>query len=204
MDELDGRNFIQFFGGRCLKTASLRTDNRSFRIGLVELEQRVCPTSVDTFIKARFWRLACSAAATGLTSKKVPISGLYSEICSYTHFWANVINNPLKFAWILRQPFGLKQECELTISRLLDQMRVALERPLEDKDGRVSASEVRLFLKCFEMLLRIVRPEPNSCVDRTLPPERFTPVQYDKETLEKRIAELTSKFKGECGRRLKK
>ena len=196
MDELDGRNFIQYFGGRSLKTAARVIDDSLFRVALTDLEEMVRPTAVDFLIKSSFWRQGCSAAA-GRSPKKVPISNLYSEICTYTHFWTNIINNPIKFAWILRQPFGLKHECEYTLSRLFDQIRAAIERPLVDKNGQVLASEVRLFLRCFEMLLRIARPEIGSSLDRSPSSDRSPLINADEASHENRLAELISKIKGD-------
>lgn len=152
MDELDGRNFIDDFGGRSLKTALARIPTMLFTLPLYNLEQSAKPTDVDHFIKEQFWELVLGRPIK--FRKKYRVSELYSDICTYTHFYNNILGNPVKFAWVLRAKFNQSTDFKYTNQRLLRQIEQCIENPIRNKRGELTASYCKNLLRFMEILLK--------------------------------------------------
>ncbi len=156
MDELDGRNFIDAFGGRSLKSALMRVPPALFAMPLDDLERRANPTEVDQFIKDKFWELALSLPIR--FRKKYRVSELHTDICTYTHLWANILQNPTKFAWILRQKHEKSVRFNMLNDRAFSMMRDFLENTPKDKDGHLTAAGMNALIRCLELLWKFVHP----------------------------------------------
>lgn len=157
MDELDGRNFIEDFGGRSLKSAMARIPPVLFTIPLSELELRATPTDVEQFIKQKFWVLALSRPIR-LKSKR-RVSELYTDICTYTHFWCNILQNPTKFAWILRQRHEERVLFKALSHSALSNLTEYLNNLPKDKDGNFTPASVGALIRGLELLFKYARPE---------------------------------------------
>lgn len=156
MDELDGRNFIKDFGGRSLKNAASKISPGLFAIPLYELEAIAKPATADKFIKQRFWEIALVQPL--MLAKKHPVSSLHLEICTYTHLWTNVLNNPAKLAWILRLEFDQSVHFEYINRRILHQIEQYLEKPSRNKRGETTSSYFRNLLRFLEVMFKYSNP----------------------------------------------
>jgi hypothetical protein len=155
MDEIDGRCFIENYAGRSLKNAAANLTQNYFEKPLRHLEAEAEPTAVDKFIKQRFWN---TVLASGIMPKKHPISGLHEDICTYTHLWANVLNNPAKLAWILRLEFDQKTQIEIINDRIFRQIHRFLDNPKRNRQGEVSASYFKNLIRFMELMFKYKNP----------------------------------------------
>lgn len=148
MDELDGRKFIEYFGGRSLKNATSRVTDNLFSMSLADLQKHIHPTKVDYLIKQRFWAQALTSNT--LNSKKHPISTLYLGVCTYTHFWSNVLKNEAKIAWILRLPIDDDYLVKYLLHETINKLITYVETPVLDKSGNISSVYGTNLLKILE------------------------------------------------------
>lgn len=123
---------------------------------LAALELLAKPTEVDHFIKTRYWELIFSKSIS--TRPKHRISEIHNDICSYTHFWANLVQNPAKFTWIMRQNFKNRGYLDFLSGRAFRMMAGFMDNLPKDKDGNLTAAGMNALIRYLELLWKYVHP----------------------------------------------
>ena len=94
----DPADYLSALKGVALK-AALDRSVKYMSLSINELESKVHLTEMDYFIKNAFWNEIRKYDA-GLVNELEP-KQVYTGLCTYTHWFNNILGNPLKFAWLL-------------------------------------------------------------------------------------------------------
>lgn len=94
----NGIFLLNRFKGRSLKIHSHAIPGEYFNCSKFELEKIQPPSACMKAIKERFWRLNLEWRPGVLFS----VHALHDGICTYQHFYHNILRHPAKWCWILR------------------------------------------------------------------------------------------------------
>ena len=144
---LDGRNFLYRFGGISLKNAVKKIPVGYFDDSLDFLEQLANPSQTDKVLKSQFWNLTYERLPT---RKKIKLSQIYQDVCTYQWFYHGFLKNPEKVAWMLRIEFKSSSEFEITHQLVLHEINRALRAYWGVPVDKWPAHHFRFMLKAVE------------------------------------------------------
>jgi hypothetical protein len=116
------------------------------------LEELVRPTETDHELRAAFWWTVhlASKRASG-----VGLDAIYNGICTYGHFYYNVLQNPKKLRWLLEPGLCFKLGCRALAHLALDEMHEILRMPICTENGKIIGQLLSAKVAITDMLLRI-------------------------------------------------
>jgi hypothetical protein len=116
------------------------------------LEELVRPTETDHELRAAFWS-AVHLAST--RNSGVGLGAIYDGVCTYGHFYYNVLQNPKKLRWLLEPGLCFKLGSRALAHLALDKMHEILLMPTSDKNGKTIGPLISAKVAITDMLLRI-------------------------------------------------
>lgn len=142
-----GAKFLDCFYGRSLRSAYEKVRGQPTAPGRSRI------TDIDHLLKSRFWDLVEESVTNG---EKVPLASLHAEICTYTHFYQNVINNPYKLCWLLTPNAEEHRAKVRAIENLaFKKIRKILSLPLWKKNGELDVSNSKVLISAARMLSKL-------------------------------------------------
>ena len=107
------------------------------------------PTKVDYALRSAFWnefRLA------SLNSEKIILKRVYVGICTYQHFYHNVLNNPYKLAWLIQPYADYEKEIEPLIMKSVERLNDILNLPIIDDKNKVDSKAAKVLLDAIKLV----------------------------------------------------
>lgn len=135
--------------GAAFKNALRKVDSRLLKLSTQELENQLHPTEVDYLLKNAFWHEIRKAA---YNNQKVHPEDVFGGLCSYTHWFNNILNNPKKLAWLLSPCLDVRNGVNELKLWILQKVREILTLKLEDKDGNPNISVIKEVIKVSTLL----------------------------------------------------
>jgi len=137
--------------GAGFKNAVAKVPPHLFKLPEDLLETQLNPTAMDYEIKKAFW-LEYQIAKT--KNLKIDIGNVYKPICTYTHFYNNILNRPPKLAWILapvsRVLYSLERFEDLILRNIFEILRMKNSYRNGGLNTRVASAQI----KVFEVLMK--------------------------------------------------
>lgn len=121
------------------------------------LRERAKPTHTDYALRIALWnefRIACSDGST------ISPQRIYANICSYQHWWQNVLNNPAKVAWLMHPLQEHEDMLKPLLARISERYFEILNMDIYDSEGKPVPSLVKALLKAMEQIEGRVCGEP--------------------------------------------
>lgn len=129
--------------GIAFKRGLAKVPNELFEIPESELERRAKPTMVDHAIRVAFWNEVRIAEAE---STSVNLNRVYSGICTYTHWYQNVLNRPEKLAWVVRPASTFQEALRPVLMMIARKYAQIISMDFTDKNGKPDIPTVRCIL----------------------------------------------------------
>lgn len=146
---------VEMVSSRAFKNAVKRVPEKCWGYRGQELTTMVRPTETDKALKGAFWneiRLACA-----LTGNQVDITRVYAGLCTYTHFYNNILGNPLKLAWLLAPSLDLKVAARSLLLPAMDRLHKLLELDIIKPNGQIDTKAARVVLQGISNVLLLNR-----------------------------------------------
>lgn len=144
----NGIFLLNRFKGRSLKIHSHAIPGEYFNCSKFELEKIQPPSVCMKAIKERFWRLNLEWRPGVLFS----VHALHDGICTYQHFYHNILRHPAKWCWILRDDITAPicfQDVEAQLTRSLGEI---VKLPIS-KNGKIVPKNIRAIIETVSLLL---------------------------------------------------
>lgn len=138
--------------GSALKSAIKNIPKQLINLSLIDLEKSFIPTDLDRIIKNDFWSEYQRARAV---NKKMDLNNVYKENCSYTHWYSNIIGNPMRLLWILSPLNELTSEITSIKYLILSGAKEILDLPISDENGTLDYKVMEAKFNIFRALLDI-------------------------------------------------
>ena len=144
----NGIFLLNRFKGRSLKIHSRAIPDEYFLCSKFELEKIQPPSPCMKAIKERFWRLNLEwRPGTHLS-----VHDLHKGICTYQHFYQNILRQPAKWCWIIRDDITAPicfQDVEAQLTRSLGEI---VKLPISKK-GKIIPKNARAIIETVSLLL---------------------------------------------------
>lgn len=145
-------------------------------IPIHEIERSIAPTEMDDHLRIAFWdeyTIACD------NKKPMRVTNIYQNICSREYFYAWILDQPLRLAYMIRPP----QEYMLRMRSLLDmglkRFEEILRLPIMTKKVMPNGSSVRVVdTKLIGEMVKIV-----ALVDNRVKGSVVQKVQIDQKSI---------------------
>lgn len=141
--------------GAGFKNAVRNIPSELFKTSELQLEVQIRPTEMDYQIKESFWMEYQRARRMG---RKMEIKNIFGPICTYTHFYNNILQRPPKLAWVLSPIngplYGLPGFQDLIFERIFE----ILKTDICYKNGRPNCKIIDAQIKLFEILTEHMMP----------------------------------------------
>jgi|GEM_PF-3572735 len=138
--------------GAAFKSAIRKIPREFIKQELKDLELMASPTDLDRLIKQSFWDEY--QRSKGI-DKKMELKNVYEDNCSYTHWYSNILGNPLKLAWILSPLNELMSSLAPLKFQILNGARKILDLPISDENGVLDYKIIEAKINIFKCLLEI-------------------------------------------------
>jgi hypothetical protein len=154
--------WLETYKSKALSTAIRRIETATWDLTLKELDRRARPTPLDRQLKIRLWG---SANVLG-PGKRPKLKNIYSGLCTYTHFYNNVLGRPDKLAWLLKPSSEFEFSLACLEHRIIGCVRdiIELTSPVQP-NGSVNVSAANRILRGFELLNKLFYGRSNSITD---------------------------------------
>lgn len=143
---LSPETLAQQVKGAAFKSAISKVSPHLFKQPENLLETQINPTAMDFELKRSFW---IEYQKARLQNRKMEIKNVYKQICTYTHFYNNVLNRPSKLAWLVAPISGILSCLEGFQDVILNNIFEVLKMDNCYKNGapnlRVIAAQVKVF-----------------------------------------------------------
>jgi len=109
------------------------------------LETLFSPTQTDRALKRNFWLEVFKRIDT---TEKIKPSLIYEDLCTYTHWYNNILGQPFRLAWLLKTSDNISELIESHNLLALQKMReiLLLDSSKENKpDHKVIDAQIRIF-----------------------------------------------------------
>jgi hypothetical protein len=205
---LDGKNphsLVSLVEGDALEKAIKRVPKPLWELDEAELREKAKPTKTDYALRMALWnefRLA-SRNNTPITASRI-----FDGICTYQHWYHNVLGNPAKVAWLLCPLQDFETSLEPLLTRIAERYDEIINLDIYDAKGKPDPALVKLVLKAMEQVEGRLRGTPvqksenkNLSVSVTNPKVVEVSKTMSMDELNRRLAEI-EKHSNERARRL--
>lgn len=152
LNTLDSDEFCKLVEGVAFKNAIKKIPKPLLQKSSEQLETEVKPTEMDYFIKNAFWNEVRRAL---LRSRKIEPEDVYGGICTYTHWFNNILNNPKKLAWMISPCSDVKNGVAELKHWLLHKIREVLSLSVTNADGSPNQAIIKEVIKCTEVVFKL-------------------------------------------------
>ena len=142
-------SLVNLVDGEALRNAVKRVPERLWELSEENLREHARPTQTDYALRTALWNEFRVASRSGA---KIKPARLYAGICSYTHWWANILRSPEKLAWILQPIQDYEKSLEPLLPRLTERYHELLNLNIYDKKGTPIPALVRCLLEAMKMI----------------------------------------------------
>lgn len=137
------------FEGTALGKALSRVPKQYLDLSEEEARTLAKPTKTDYALRVSLWREITLSNETGDT---ISSSRIHRGVCSYQHFWQNVLGRPEKLAWLLQPVRDYEEMLEPLLLKAQERLYEIVTLDFKDKRGRPIPSLVRVLLDTTKML----------------------------------------------------
>ncbi len=135
--------------GDAFKNAVKKIPEEILRLEEAEIRAIAKPTKTDYALRMALWNEFRIAHDTRGTIKPVRI---YGGICTYTHWYQNVINVPEKLAWLLQPLQEYSQSLEPLLSRISERLFEILNMDVTDAKGKPNPGLLKIQVEAMKMI----------------------------------------------------
>lgn len=141
----------EFVKNAAFKKAFKKVPRELWAIDADLLRRKTNPTATDRLLKNALWNeiRVCAVERTDVRLDRV-----YAGICTYQHWYHNVINNPLKMAWLLSPANELGLRPEHFVGPLLERLVEITKAPILKADGSLHLTNTRVLMQFLSILER--------------------------------------------------
>ena len=140
---------LLYFKSKALSSAVKRISPRIWAMSAHELELSLNLTPLDYKLKLRLWDLISTPSVAGQFKAKL----IYDGLCSYTHFFHGVLNNPEKVSWMIKPGVSFAPALEALQKNAIFALRNLVDSaPLLKADGTVDTSTANFLLDALDKL----------------------------------------------------
>lgn len=136
--------------GAAFKNAVAKIPTDFLELTVSQLEKIFKPTELERVIKNSFWDEYLRAK---MLDSKMDLKRVYGPNCTYTHWYVNILGNPIKLLWILAPMNDLKPEILKLKHSILEGAREILDLPICDENGSFNYKVMDAKYNLFKTLL---------------------------------------------------
>lgn len=144
----NGIFLLNRFKGRSLKIHSNAIPAEYFTCSKFDLEKLQPPSNCMKAIKDRFWRLNLEWRP----GVKFSVHELHDGICTYQHFYHNILRNPAKWCWILRDDIAAPICFDDVEAQFARQIGEVVKLPVS-RNGKVISKNIKALVDTVGLLL---------------------------------------------------
>ncbi len=152
------RSLAEQVKGAAFKNAVMKVPEELFKKTEEQFCSLVSLTPMDYRIKESFWQ---EYARARLSSRKMDTKNIYGHICTYTHFYNNLLHNPNKLAWILSPIRGIPESLDSFKSLILNTIHELLMTENHYKNGRLNLGLIKEKIHIFRILTESTASTPS-------------------------------------------
>lgn len=166
-------------------------------MGEKELKRTDGLTEIDEMLRIAFWREYDQSLAQ---RRKFGTNHVYSGTCTNTHFFKNILNNPIRLAYMLQPPREYEVRMTYLLDYATDQILEILNLPNTKKNGEGDGMIAGVKHKIWETLLdrvrgSVVSKSESRVLQANVDASDFKPVDVDQLSLDQineRLEQLES------------
>ena len=144
---MDG--LLKIVESKAFKEAFAKIPDSIIKLNSEELQTKFRPTKVDYALRSAFWN---EFRLSTLNLEKIVLNRVYSGICTYQHFYHNILNNPLKLAWLIQPYSDYQKELEPLIMKSVERLNDLLNIPIIDSKNEVDARAAKVLLEVIKLI----------------------------------------------------
>ena len=194
---IDGNNphsLVALVEGEALAKAVKRVPRSLWEVDEAGLREKAKPTKTDYALRMALWNEFRLASRSGT---RIIANRIYGGICSYQHWWSNVLGNPTKVAWLLCPLQDFETSLEPLLVRIAERYDEIINIDIYDAKGKPDPALVKLVLKAMDQVEGRLRGAPtqrtenkNLSVNVRQPDPEPRPTM---EELNRRLAEIEAR-----------
>ncbi len=142
--------------GVAFKNALKKVPQNLLKIGTDELEKKISPTVTDYFLKNALWNEIRKAVCF---DQKILPEHVYTGLCTYTHWFNNILNNPVKLAWMVSPCMDISYGVREVRHWLLGSLHKVFTTKIVDSNGNPNINVIRELVKAGKYLFDVADPK---------------------------------------------
>jgi len=147
----DRASLVRLVKGSAFRSAVNRVPLAVWSLSEQDLVDKLRLSDTDSALKGAFWNEFRLMFAH--SSQELELSRVYGGICTYTHFYNNILGHPEKLAWLLSPCVDLEIAARSLIMPALSRLRDLLEISIYQENGKVDPDAVKILLQTLYCIL---------------------------------------------------
>jgi hypothetical protein len=149
LDENNPFGLVAAIKSDALKAAMKKVPESYWGLEEAVLREQAKPTRTDYALRMALWNELRIAHARG---EPVKASRIYEGICSYQHWWSNVLNVPEKLAWLLCPLQDYTRSLEPLLVRIAERYQEILDMDVRDSKGRINPALLKIQVETMKAI----------------------------------------------------
>lgn len=115
-----------------------------------ELKRRIKPTKLLWQLKQRYLYILSNPPKK--MSDLYKIKDLYGGICTYTHLYCNILNNPYKTAWLIKLSSNFEDQIEIGEREAIDKLLELIRGPVFKENGSINTKAANIAIRAADVI----------------------------------------------------
>src|ERR1035437_8789590 len=147
MNQVAPNSAVDLISGEAFKNAVSKVPSDLWEKEESALRALAKPTKTDYALRLALWNEIRLAQGNG---QEVSAARVYTGICSYQHFYQNLLQVPAKLVWLLQPLKEYEESLEPLLIKIAERYSEILDMDVRDSKGRPNPALLRIQLDAMK------------------------------------------------------